>query len=123
MLTYDFSKYISASTEWVFYSGAPTTYPIARYQFMDRWVRVYSTRNADRMPDYHRLDVSLTWRTKRRVADKPWSAEWNLSVYNAYARHNAWSVGFHYDALTQQAQAEKIYLFTILPSVSCNLKF
>lgn len=123
VLTYDFSKQLSASTEWVFYSGAPTTYPIGRYQFMDRWVRVYSTRNADRMPDYHRLDLSLTWRTKRRAADKRWSAEWNLSVYNAYARHNAWSVGFHYKALEQQALAEKIYLFTILPSISCNIKF
>lgn len=123
VLTYDFSKQLSASTEWVFYSGAPTTYPIGRYQFMDRWVRIYSTRNTDRMPDYHRLDLSLTWRTKRRVADKPWSAEWNLSIYNAYARHNAWSIGFHYDALTQRAQAEKTYLFTILPSISCNIKF
>ena len=36
VLTYDFSKQLSASTEWVFYSGAPTTYPIGRYQFMDR---------------------------------------------------------------------------------------
>jgi hypothetical protein len=123
VLTYDFSKQLSASTEWVFYSGAPTTFPIGRYQFMDRWIRIYSTRNTDRMPDYHRLDLSLTWRTKRRVAEKPWSAEWNLSIYNAYARHNAWSVGFHYDALTQRAQAEKIYLFSILPSISCNIKF
>lgn len=123
VLTYDFSKQLSASTEWVFYSGAPTTFPIGRYQFMDRWIRIYSTRNTDRMPDYHRLDLSLTWRTKRRVAEKPWSAEWNLSIYNAYARHNAWSIGFHYDALTQRAQAEKIYLFTILPSISCNIKF
>ena len=123
VLTYDFSKQLSASTEWVFYSGAPTTFPIGRYQFMDRWIRIYSTRNTDRMPDYHRLDLSLTWRTKRRVADKPWSAEWNLSIYNAYARHNAWSIGFHYDALTQRAQAEKTYLFTILPSISCNIKF
>ena len=123
VLTYDFSKQFSASTEWVFYSGAPTTFPVGRYQFLDRWVRVYSTRNTDRMPDYHRLDLSLTWRTKRRVADKRWSAEWNLSVYNAYARHNAWSVGFHYSTITEQAHAQKIYLFTILPSISCNIKF
>ena len=123
VLSYDFSKQLAASTEWVFYSGAPTTYPIGRYQFLERWVRVYSTRNADRMPDYHRLDLSLTWRTKRRVADKPWSAEWNLSIYNAYARHNAWSVGFHVNALSKQAVAEKVYLFTILPSISCNIKF
>ena len=94
VLTYDFSRQWSASTEWVFYSGSPTTYPVGRFYYRDRWVPVYSSRNEDRLPDYHRMDLSLTYRTKRRVANKRWSTEWNLSLYNAYSRHNAWSVAF-----------------------------
>ena len=123
VLTYDFSKRWSASTEWVFYSGAPTTYPVGRFEYMGRWVPVYSSRNEDRLPDYHRMDLSLTYRTKRRVAEKRWSAEWNLSLYNAYSRHNAWSVAFTYNRQDEEPQAAKIYLFTVIPSLSCNIKF
>ena len=123
VLTYDFTKQWSASTEWVFYSGSPTTYPIGRYYYMDRWIPVYSSRNEDRLPDYHRMDLSLTWRTKRRVAQKRWSTEWNLSLYNAYSRHNAWSIAFTYSKKDEEAQAAKVYLFTIIPSLSCNIKF
>jgi outer membrane receptor protein involved in Fe transport len=123
VLTYDFSKRWSASTEWVFYSGSPTTYPVGRFNYMDRWVPVYSSRNEDRLPDYHRMDVSLTYRTKRRAAGKRWSTEWNLSVYNAYSRHNAWSIAFTYSKKDEEAQSAKIYLFTAIPSLSCNIQF
>ena len=123
VLTYDFSRQWSASTEWVFYSGSPTTYPVGRYYYMDRWVPVFSSRNEDRLPDYHRMDLSLTYRTKRRVAKKRWSAEWNLSLYNAYSRHNAWSIAFTYSRKDEEPQAAKVYLFTIIPSLSCNIQF
>ena len=123
VLTYDFSRQWSASTEWVFYSGSPTTYPVGRFYYMDRWVPVFSSRNEDRLPDYHRMDLSLTYRTKRRVANKRWSAEWNLSMYNAYSRHNAWSIAFTYSRKDEEPQAAKVYLFTIIPSLSCNIQF
>ena len=123
VFAYDFSKRWSASAEWVFYSGAPTTYPVGRFNYMGRWVPVYSSRNEDRLPDYHRMDLSLTYRTKRRVAEKRWSTEWNLSLYNAYSRHNAWSIAFNYSKKDEEAQSAKVYLFTIIPSLSCNIKF
>ena len=123
VLSYDITKQLAASTEWVFYSGAPTTYPVGRFHFRDVWKPVYSARNEDRLPDYHRLDLSLTWRTKARLKGKRWSGEWNLSVYNAYARHNAWSIAFNYDREEDKAQSLKVYLFTAIPSLSYNLKF
>ncbi len=123
VLTYDFNKRLSASTEWVFYSGSPTTYPIGRYTHMGSWVPVYSERNNDRLPDYHRLDLSLTYRTAGRAEGKRWSGEWNLSFYNAYSRHNAWSIAFNYDRLDNTAKAIKVYLFTVIQSVSYNIIF
>ena len=84
---------------------------------------VYSGRNEDSLPDYHRMDLSLTWRTKGRVQEKRFSGEWNLSLYNAYSRHNAWSIAFNYDREEGAAQALKVYLFTIIPSVSYNIQF
>ena len=50
VLTYDFTKRLSASAEWVFYSGAPTTYPVGRYAYKGTWVPVYSNRNEDTLP-------------------------------------------------------------------------
>ena len=123
VLSYDFSRRWSASTDWVFYSGSPTTYPVGRFNYMGRWVPVYSSRNEDRLPDYHRMDLSLTYRTGRRVAGKRWSTEWNLSLYNAYSRHNAWSIAFNYNKKEDAAESAKVYLFTIIPSLSCNIKF
>ena len=123
VLTYDFTKRLSASAEWVFYSGAPTTYPVGRYAYKGTWVPVYSNRNEDTLPDYHRADLSLTWRTRGRVQEKRFSGEWNLSLYNAYSRHNAWSIAFNYDRKEDRAQALKVYLFTIIPSISYNIQF
>ena len=123
VLTCDITRQLCASTEWVFYSGSPTTYPVSRFEYMGRWMRLYSTRNADRMPDYHRLDLSLSWRTARRMEGKRWGAEWTLSLYNAYARHNAWAVNFHYNRDNETPEAQMTYLFTIIPSLSCNVKF
>ena len=74
------------------------------------------------MPDYHRLDLSVTYRTKGRVQEKRWSGEWNLSLYNAYSRHNAWAIDFHY-AEDYTVSAKKYYLFTAIPSISYTLSF
>ncbi len=123
VLSYDITKQLSASAEWVFYSGSPTTYPVGRFNFRDVWNPVYSARNEDRLPDYHRMDLSLTYKTKGRLKGKRWSGEWNLSVYNAYARHNAWSIAFNYNREEEKAEALKVYLFTAIPSLSYNLKF
>ena len=90
---------------------------------MGRWVPVYSSRNEDRLPDYHRMDLSLTYRTARRVAGKRWSTEWNLSLYNAYSRHNVWSVAYSYSQAEDKPRAAVIYLFPILPSISYSVLF
>lgn len=120
---YDISKRVSVAATWVFYSGAPTTFPVGRFKIGDTWCPVYSTRNEDSMPHYHRLDLSATYRTKRRVEGKRWGGELNLSLYNVYNRHNAWSLAFGYNREDLVAEARKVYLFTIIPSLSFNLNF
>lgn len=123
VLTWDISKQVSTSATWLFYSGAATTFPVARFRFGSTYVPIYSSRNEDNMPDYHRADISLTLRTKKRVEGKRWSGEWNFSIYNLYARHNAWTVSYGYNMSKDQMDARKIYLFSIVPSVSYNIKF
>ena len=119
--TYRFGKRLSASADWVYYSGAPTTYPSGVIQVGDTRVPFYSDRNQDHFPDYHRLDLSLTLQGRRVPSGKRGHGEWNFSVYNVYSRHNAWALDFHYNDDTEEITARKVYLFTAIPSISYTL--
>ncbi len=117
------SKRTSLSANWVFYTGAPVTFPVGRYEVGGDIIPLYSERNAERMPDYHRLDLSLILSGK----DKPnrkWRGEWVFSVYNAYGRKNAWAINFVRDDDNPTiTKAQKTYLFSFIPSVTYNFKF
>lgn len=113
----------SININWVFYSGLPATYPHGKAIIDGVWVPIYGDRNSDRMPDYHRLDIGYTFRskpdTKRRFS-------WDLSVgcYNVYARKNPWTISFKQDPKNPgQSYAEMIYLFSAVPSITFNFKW
>ena len=75
------------------------------------------------MPAYHRLDLAATRQGKVREG-KNWQGEWVFSVYNAYARKNAFQINFVEDPDNAgQTIAEKTFLFSIVPSVTYNFKF
>lgn len=127
----------SISANWVFYTGSPATFPVARYSQGGNLqlngtqsnyqegdiVPLYSDRNADRMPDYHRLDLSFILKDKKREGRK-WQGEWVFSLYNAYGRKNAWAVNFEPDQDDPlKMQAKKTYLFSFVPSITYNFKF
>ncbi|MFO8001667.1 MAG: carboxypeptidase-like regulatory domain-containing protein [Marinilabilia sp.] len=127
--THDFSLYMNYkisprwtfSGNWVYYTGAPVTMPVGRYEVGGDIVPLYSERNAERMPDYHRLDLSMTLHGKKG-GDK--GGEWVFSLYNAYGRKNAWAINFTNEEEEQyKIRAEKTYLFSVVPSVSYTYKF
>lgn len=121
--SYAFSKRISASLTWVYATGIPITFPTGRAIIGNMIIPIYSDRNSFRMPDYHRLDLSATIKTKN-TKNRRWNSEWNFSVYNAYNRHNAWSINFTQDGNDSYVTyAEKTYLFAIIPAVTYNFKF
>lgn len=118
--TYSISRRLSASADWIYYSGAPTTFPAGVYRIGGAVVPLYSDRNKDHFPDYHRLDFSLTLLGKH--PEKRVHGEWNLSVYNLYSRHNAWALDYSYGP-DGVPDCKKYYLFTIVPSLSYTLYF
>lgn len=113
----------SLSFNWVFYSGQPTTYPIGKAVIDGQYIPIYGERNSDRLEDYHRLDVSYTFKSRPNNGKR---FSWSLSagLYNAYARKNPWTVSFKQDSENPDiAYAEKIYLFSAVPFVSFNFKW
>jgi hypothetical protein len=120
---YEISKRLTVSATWVYATGLPVTFPTGRAVIGNAIIPIYSDRNGYRMPDYHRLDISVTLRGKEK-AGKKWQGEWNLSVYNAYNRHNAWSINFTHDSSDPNVTyAEKTYLFAIIPALTYNFKY
>ncbi|GAB1415832.1 hypothetical protein MASR2M117_12380 [Paludibacter sp.] len=81
---------------------------------------MYGDRNSNRMPDYHRLDLGLTWNFKSK---SKFESSLNLSVYNAYARKNAFAIDFKQDpANPRETKAVMTYLFTAIPSITYSFK-
>jgi len=123
VLNYEFSERSVLSANWVYATGAPVTFPTGRAVIGNVIVPIYSDRNAYRLPDYHRLDVSYTLKGKNKK-NRKWQGEWNFSVYNAYGRKNAWAINFVEDQdHPNQTYAEKTYLFSIIPAITYNFKF
>ena len=123
VMSYDITKRVCASATWVYATGSPVTFPTGRFEYGNMIAPVYSDRNSFRMPDYHRLDLGVTIEGK----DKPnrhFHGSWTFSVYNAYNRHNAYSISFKADPNNPTVtEAWKTYLFPIIPAVTYNFKF
>ncbi|CAL2059905.1 TonB-dependent receptor [Tenacibaculum sp. 190524A05c] len=106
----------------VFQTGRPVTYPNGQFQYNGLSIPTYSTRNADRLPSYNRLDVSATL-TPRKNKNRKWQAEWVFGIYNLYSRRNAASIRFGVNDETGINEAERTSIFGITPSITYNFKF
>ncbi len=119
---FEVSKKWPVSANWVYASGTPVTYPTGRFQIENNYIPIYSGRNEYRYPAYHRLDLSATMQLSK--PGKRLRHDLTFSLYNAYGRRNAWTVLFGQDADTPDlSYAERVYLFTFVPSVTWNFTF
>ena len=118
---YDLNKRWSLSATWVYNTGNAVTFPTGKYAIDGKTVMLYSERNANRMPAYHRLDLGATWYVKKT---KTFESSWTFSVYNAYGQENAYTITFQNDAKDPtKTDAIQTTLFRFVPSVSYNFKF
>ena len=88
----------SFAANFTYSTGRPTTAPYSKFRinnelFNNITVANFSQRNQYRIPDYHRLDISVTLSEGHRKYRK-WKGSWTFSVYNVYGRKNAYSVFF-----------------------------
>lgn len=119
--TFKISKKLTASADWIYYTGDAVTFPTGKYEVDGQILTLFSGRNGDRMPDYHRMDLGLTWFLKEK---KHWSSDLNFSVYNAYNRKNAFSIDFQEsETVPGTTEAVKTSLFGIVPAVTWNFRW
>ncbi len=112
----------SFNGNFVFQTGRPTNYPIGQFVIQDIVIPYYGLRNQERLPSYHRLDLSAVL-TPRKNKNRNWQGEWVFSIYNAYNRRNAASINFRQNDDTGVNEAVRTSIFGIVPAVTYNFKF
>ncbi len=118
---YDINPKWKFSANFVFNTGDAVTFPSGRYTVDGVVAPYYTERNGYRMPNYHRLDLGLTWLQK---STERFESSWNFSIYNTYGRENAFSIDFEPNADDPQTtEAVQLSLFRWVPSVTYNFKF
>ncbi len=120
--SYELNDKWSFNSNFLFQTGQPTNYPIGQYEQRGLVVPIYGQRNQERLPAYHRLDISATLTPKKNKGRKL-QTEWTFGVYNLYNRRNAASINFRENTDTGNNEALRTSIFGIVPSVTYNFKF
>ena len=122
--SYELSSKWKFNTNFLLQTGQPTNYPVGQYEFQGLNVPIYNDnqRNANRLPTYHRLDLSATL-TPVKNNNRDLQAEWVFGIYNIYNRKNAASIAFSRNTETSANEALKTSIFGIVPSITYNFKF
>ncbi len=121
--SYELNKKWKFGTNFVFQTGQPTNYPSGQFEFQGLVIPIYDgPRNDQRLPSYHRIDISATL-TPRKNKSRKWQGEWVFSVYNLYNRKNAASITFGRNTDTGVNEATRTAIFGIVPAVTYNFKF
>ncbi|MCB0662468.1 MAG: carboxypeptidase-like regulatory domain-containing protein [Saprospiraceae bacterium] len=136
--SYELNKKVHFNAAWVYGTGNAVTLPVYRYtvrepdNFNDAWanyvgVESQSSKNAFRMSDYHRLDLSVEFIKKR----PNWERKWVISIYNTYNHNNPYFIypdtETTFDSNGNPVDTERVFkevsILPIIPSVSYQFKF
>lgn len=120
--SYELNKKWSFSSNLIFQTGQPTTFPNGQYEYNGLVIPNYEARNSSRLPSYHRLDVSANY-NPNPDSTKRFKGEWVFGLYNVYNRKNAASISFRENRDSGTNEALRLSIFGIVPSISYNFKF
>jgi CarboxypepD_reg-like domain/TonB-dependent Receptor Plug Domain len=119
--TYNLGRGWNYSANFTYSTGRPAIYPDGTYAYKSTPIINYSLRNQDRIPDYHRLDMSFSWETRKKKEQKRYGT-WVFSMYNFYGRQNPYSI--YFTKFNKTTQSYQLTVFgSIIPSLTWNYNF
>ncbi|MEG1592218.1 TonB-dependent receptor [Chryseobacterium sp.] len=119
--TYQLNPKWSFSGLFLYSTGNAVTFPTGKYELNGQTVFQYSSRNADRMPAYHRMDLSATYEPE---SNKRFKGSWSFGIYNVYGRQNAYTITFEDNPNNPgTTRAMQTSLFRWVPNITYNFKF
>ena len=133
VMKYAITDRLSANASWIYATGMAYSLATEKYVSLfnlynfnvpnspSGYIDAYEQRNNARMPDYHRLDISLLYTKKGRRINQTI----NFSVYNAYGRFNPYLIYWDDDERDAYGvrKLKHVALFTVIPSLSYKLEF
>lgn len=92
-ISWDDKKHWLLTANWIYMTGAAITTPVGFYLQNGYTIPLYGAKNNDRLPDYHRLDLSATYHFNK--PGNRYRHSLAVTIYNAYSRLNPFSVSFN----------------------------
>lgn len=131
---YDVSERVSLSANFTYTTGTPATYPTSGYVVQGILIphNNENARNNIRQPDFHRLDLSMRidMRKVRRGRERKNKDYLSISLYNVYARRNAFSIYFSQSDERRNisqpwtgSSTRLSIIGSIIPAISYNFQF
>ncbi|WP_419495425.1 TonB-dependent receptor [Chryseobacterium bernardetii] len=119
--TYQLNPKWTLSGLFLYSTGNAVTFPIGKYELNGQTIFQYNSRNADRMPAYHRMDLSATYEPE---SNKRFRGSWTFGIYNLYGRQNAYTITFEDNPNNPgTTRAMQTSLFRWVPNITYNFKF
>lgn len=92
-ISYNTEKRWVFTANWIYLTGSSFTSPTGFYYYNGYSVPIYDAKNNDRLPDYHRLDLSVTLNLNKPGAK--FRHSFMFTAYNLYGHSNPISVNFN----------------------------
>ena len=132
--TYKISNRVQLSGNFVYLTGTPVTFPSSKYVIQGFAIphNAEMSRHQFRIPDYHRLDISVTLKGKefkRNGKERKNESSTVIGIYNLYNRRNPFSIYFSQGKsnVSQGFVPGEVTRLSIIgsfvPSVTYNFKF
>jgi hypothetical protein len=127
-MNYQLTRRWRVSGNFLYSTGRPATYPETSYPYNGSELVYYSDRNKYRLPDYHRLDLSVSIDGNLKKY-KRWKSSWTFSVINVYGRKNVFSAFYAKDtpSAANDYRIFSLYKLAIIgrpfPSLTFNFNF
>lgn len=119
--TYQLNSKWTLSGLFLYSTGNAVTFPVGKYELNGQTIFQYNSRNADRMPAYHRMDLSATYEPE---STKRFRGSWTFGIYNLYGRENAYTINFEDNPNNPgTTRAMQTSLFRWVPNITYNFKF
>ena len=127
-MTYKHSNEMDFGFTWVYGTGNAITLALARYAGYTSTtgneynyspdIEYYDSKNAYRMPAYHRMDFAANFHKEKKWGKRTWS----VGLYNAYNRQNPFYLFFGTD-WNGNRQLKQLSLFPAIPFVRYSFNF
>lgn len=120
---YHYGRWTFSAT-WIFATGKPFTAPLTSYTINDysgnaRTFLTISDKNSQRLPSYHRLDISALYDLIKIDSRKVGSI--GFSIFNAYNRSNIWYQ--QYSIVNNQVITSNVNYLGLTPNITLSLKW